>query len=325
MSRANALRLAARVRRRAGGVPSRARAASRSAARWWFNLGLLHKARGRVGRGARRPTQRARALLGDEKAVLWNLAIAATALGRGEDAAEALRKLGHRRAGRGERHAVRRWACRRVQVRAASVRLRARHGGRALPDRSVGLRAALGHADQPVPRRRVERVAARRVGRLRRRRALGRRSRSASASTTASRCRASRCSRCCAAATSAASASSRCSRARATSPRSAQALPHEARAVHPPRARRDAVRALRQRRAHAQAPHEPPAGAPPRVRQAGRAGRRRPARRSGARSTPRCARSRRSSWSCPACSRRSATRRRPARRTRCGAAWSAPG
>ena len=61
---------------------------------WWFNLGLLHKATGAFAE-ALAANQNARARLGDDKAVLWNLAISATALGRGEDAAEALRKLGH--------------------------------------------------------------------------------------------------------------------------------------------------------------------------------------------------------------------------------------
>jgi tetratricopeptide (TPR) repeat protein len=60
---------------------------------WWFNLGLLHKARGEWAE-ALDVNRRARALLGDEKPVLFNIAIAATALGRGDDAAEALRRLG---------------------------------------------------------------------------------------------------------------------------------------------------------------------------------------------------------------------------------------
>jgi hypothetical protein len=61
---------------------------------WWFNLGLLHKARGEW-REALAVNERARNLLGDERAVLWNLAIAATALGDGSRAAGALRILGH--------------------------------------------------------------------------------------------------------------------------------------------------------------------------------------------------------------------------------------
>jgi hypothetical protein len=61
---------------------------------WWFNLGLVHKAQlaWREGLDAAR---HARRLLGDEKAVLWNIAICATALGEGTAAVEALRRLGH--------------------------------------------------------------------------------------------------------------------------------------------------------------------------------------------------------------------------------------
>jgi hypothetical protein len=59
----------------------------------WFDAGLFHKVRGRWSE-ALDAAERARALLGDEKRVLWNLAIAATALGRGEVAAGAWRSLG---------------------------------------------------------------------------------------------------------------------------------------------------------------------------------------------------------------------------------------
>jgi hypothetical protein len=61
---------------------------------FWLNLGLLHKARRDFEAGLA-ANQHARSLLGDERAVLWNLAICATALGRGELAVEAWRALGH--------------------------------------------------------------------------------------------------------------------------------------------------------------------------------------------------------------------------------------
>ena len=61
---------------------------------WWFNLGLLHKAR-LAWPEALDANRRARTLLGDDKAVFWNLAICATALGDGAGAVEALRALGH--------------------------------------------------------------------------------------------------------------------------------------------------------------------------------------------------------------------------------------
>jgi hypothetical protein len=59
----------------------------------WFDLGLLHKRRGRWAESLD-ATRRARALLGDRTPVLWNLAIAATALGQGKVAAEAWRAMG---------------------------------------------------------------------------------------------------------------------------------------------------------------------------------------------------------------------------------------
>ena len=93
MALANALRL---TRAYAEALPlyEAALAAHPERGTWWFNLGLLHKATGSFA-DAFAANQNARARLGDDKAVLWNLAISATALGRGEDAAEALQKLGH--------------------------------------------------------------------------------------------------------------------------------------------------------------------------------------------------------------------------------------
>ncbi|MGD8860792.1 MAG: tetratricopeptide repeat protein [Myxococcales bacterium] len=60
---------------------------------WWFNRGLLDKAMGDYAAGLE-ANQRARELVGDEKPILWNIAICATALGQGEAAAEALRAIG---------------------------------------------------------------------------------------------------------------------------------------------------------------------------------------------------------------------------------------
>jgi hypothetical protein len=60
---------------------------------WWYDLALLHKHRGRW-REALGASARALELGGENEAVLFNHAIAATALGEGETAAECLRKLG---------------------------------------------------------------------------------------------------------------------------------------------------------------------------------------------------------------------------------------
>jgi hypothetical protein len=60
---------------------------------WWFNLGLLHKWRGRFREGLD-ANQKAYARLGAQRHVLWNLAICATALGEGKLALEAWQKIG---------------------------------------------------------------------------------------------------------------------------------------------------------------------------------------------------------------------------------------
>jgi hypothetical protein len=60
---------------------------------WWFNLGLLHKWRGRFREGLD-CNQKAFARLGAERRVLWNIAICATALGEGKLALEAWAKIG---------------------------------------------------------------------------------------------------------------------------------------------------------------------------------------------------------------------------------------
>jgi hypothetical protein len=60
---------------------------------WWFNLGLLHKWRGRFREGLD-CNQKALTRLGPERRVLWNLAICATALGEGKRALEAWQQIG---------------------------------------------------------------------------------------------------------------------------------------------------------------------------------------------------------------------------------------
>jgi len=92
MSGANALRLAHRYEDATKAYRT-ALALDDTNGDWWFNFGLLHKAAHDFEAGLA-ANQRARELLGDQKRVLWNLAICATALGRGELAAEAMVKLG---------------------------------------------------------------------------------------------------------------------------------------------------------------------------------------------------------------------------------------
>ncbi|HEX7479777.1 MAG TPA: tetratricopeptide repeat protein [Polyangiales bacterium] len=92
MTRGNALRLA-HLHDEALASCQAALACHPNNGDWWFNLGLVHKAR-HAWSEALQASERARALLGDRKGVLWNIAICATALGRGELAVEALRALG---------------------------------------------------------------------------------------------------------------------------------------------------------------------------------------------------------------------------------------
>jgi tetratricopeptide (TPR) repeat protein len=134
MSRANALRLL-RAFDEALVAYRAALAEQPERGSWWFNLGLLHKARGEWAE-AFAVNQRAHALLGDEKPVLWNLAISATALGRGADAAAGLRKLGHEAevAASGMPYVD---GLPPAQVRVASVGS-GLGSGAALPDRAVG-------------------------------------------------------------------------------------------------------------------------------------------------------------------------------------------
>jgi len=92
MNYANALRLA-HLYDEAESAYSAALALNPQHGDWWFNYGLLHKARHDFERGLE-AAQRARQLLGDRRGVVWNIALCATALGRGETAVEALRVLG---------------------------------------------------------------------------------------------------------------------------------------------------------------------------------------------------------------------------------------
>lgn len=104
---------------------------------WWFNLGLLHKVRGSFEEGLE-ANRRAGQLLGDERPVLWNTAICATALGRGEEATAAFAKLGieTRVSPTGMPYAVQELPP--VQVRAAAVGP-GHAGPSVVPDRSVSL------------------------------------------------------------------------------------------------------------------------------------------------------------------------------------------
>jgi hypothetical protein len=60
---------------------------------WWFQLGLLHKWRGRFREGLE-ANRKALARSGLERPILWNLAICATALGEGQVAVDAWQQLG---------------------------------------------------------------------------------------------------------------------------------------------------------------------------------------------------------------------------------------
>jgi tetratricopeptide (TPR) repeat protein len=60
---------------------------------WWYDAGLLDKWRGRFDDGFA-ANEQARMRLGPERPVLWNLAICATALGKGEEAVRAWEELG---------------------------------------------------------------------------------------------------------------------------------------------------------------------------------------------------------------------------------------
>lgn len=92
MNQANALRLAHRYEEAAQAYDE-ALTRNPDNGSWWFNLGLLHKAQGDFARGLE-AAQKARALLGDQRGVLWNVALCATAMGQGRVAVDAMRGLG---------------------------------------------------------------------------------------------------------------------------------------------------------------------------------------------------------------------------------------
>ena len=60
---------------------------------WWYDAGLLDKWRGRFDEGYA-ANEQARMRLGDQRPVLWNLAICATALGKAEEAVDTWEQLG---------------------------------------------------------------------------------------------------------------------------------------------------------------------------------------------------------------------------------------
>jgi hypothetical protein len=60
---------------------------------WWYDAGLLDKWRGRFDEGYA-ANEQARMRMGDQRPVLWNLAICATALGKAEEAVEAWEEIG---------------------------------------------------------------------------------------------------------------------------------------------------------------------------------------------------------------------------------------
>jgi tetratricopeptide (TPR) repeat protein len=134
MAGGNALRLLGKLDE-AQQAMERALAAVPERAGFWFNLGLLHKAR-RSWREALDANQRALALAGNDKAALWNSAICATALGEGAIAVNALRALGHdaKQAPSGMPYVE---GLPLLQVRAATVGSGLGTAS-ALPDRSVG-------------------------------------------------------------------------------------------------------------------------------------------------------------------------------------------
>jgi hypothetical protein len=92
INRANALRLAHHYAE-AQAAYDAALALDPNNGDWWFNFGLLCKAQCDFERGLS-AAQRACELSGEKRGVLWNIALCATALGRGDIAVDAMRKLG---------------------------------------------------------------------------------------------------------------------------------------------------------------------------------------------------------------------------------------
>lgn len=94
INRANALRMAGPDRdAEAQSAFAEALAIDPDNGHWWFDLGVLHKWRGRFKEGLD-CTLRARSRLGETKAVQWNIAICATALGEGDLAGGVWKALG---------------------------------------------------------------------------------------------------------------------------------------------------------------------------------------------------------------------------------------
>ena len=134
MALGNALRLR-RSFEEAQAAMERALALDAEQGGWWFNLGLVHKARHEWAAGLA-ANERARELLGDEKPVLWNTAICATALGQGEVAVEAYRAMGMPAA---LSDSGMPWVDGLPPAQLRVATLGTGHGGSALPDKSVGL------------------------------------------------------------------------------------------------------------------------------------------------------------------------------------------
>ncbi len=94
INRANALRLAGAAHdAEAQEAFARALALDPANGHWWFDLALLHKWRGRFEE-ALAANLRARARIGETRAVQWNIAISATAVGQGDLAAGVWKQLG---------------------------------------------------------------------------------------------------------------------------------------------------------------------------------------------------------------------------------------
>lgn len=94
INRANALRMAGPDRdQEAQSAFAEALSIDPDNGHWWFDLGVLHKWRGRFQEGLD-ATLRARSRLGETKAVQWNVAICATALGDGDLAGGVWKALG---------------------------------------------------------------------------------------------------------------------------------------------------------------------------------------------------------------------------------------
>ena len=189
VSRGNALRLLRDVRRSAHRARSRAGAGIRTRC-VVVQPRLAAQGATCVSRGTGREPARARVARRRTRRAVEHRDLRDGG-GRGRCCGRGAARDRPRRQARAERHAVRR-GLPPMQVRAATVGSGLGSGSQC---RTVGrLRAAVGDADQPVPRCGVERLVPRRFDRLRRRRAVGRVPVGV-ARTKASPCRASRCSR----------------------------------------------------------------------------------------------------------------------------------